>query len=177
MNNTPTNQAYYLLSSERLYFRALKIDDLAAWAAFFVNNPGEKFIGPIQDSSPEEKATFWLNRQICRYEKQEHGMLAGIRKSDGIMVGMAGLVHREINGLSELEIGYSVIPAYWNNGYATEMAQTIKMYANEVLKVNNLISMIMPGNTASEKVAINNGMHLDYLAHYDNMDLNLYRTN
>ena len=37
-------------------------------------------------------------------------------------VGIAGLLHQEVNGEVETEISYRMLPVYWNNGYATEAA-------------------------------------------------------
>jgi hypothetical protein len=38
---------YYYQESERLIFRKLELVDIDSWADFFVQNPMEKFVGPI----------------------------------------------------------------------------------------------------------------------------------
>ncbi|MFH0783156.1 MAG: GNAT family N-acetyltransferase [Pseudomonadota bacterium] len=68
-------------------------------------------------------------------------------------VGIAGLLHQEINGEVETEISYRVLPEYWNNGYATEAAKACKEYAENTLGKKGLVSMIHPRNQASIRVA------------------------
>ena len=62
------------------------------------------------------------------------------------------------NGREVLEIGYLFERAYWHNGYATEAARACKTYAFEVLKAEEVCSIIRDTNTASQRVAARNGM-------------------
>lgn len=171
-----SHSEYFQLESDRLFFRALSVADIPAWARFFENNPGEKFVGPVTSEMPEEKAKTWINRQLDRYAISEHGMLAVLEKQSKNLIGMAGLVHRQLHGKFELEIGYAVIPEYWTKGYATEMALTIKKYAHTYLKETNLVSMIALGNFASEKVALRNGMVPTEITTYEGMEITIFRT-
>ena len=68
-------------------------------------------------------------------------------------VGIAGLLHQEINGEVETEISYRMLPVYWNNGYATEAAKACKEYGENTLGKRRLISLIHPRNHASIRVA------------------------
>jgi [ribosomal protein S5]-alanine N-acetyltransferase len=74
-------------------------------------------------------------------------------KPDDQFIGIAGLLHQEIDNEAETEISYRMLPEYWNNGYATEAAKACKKYAENILEKNRLISLIHPQNHASICVA------------------------
>ena len=57
-----------------------------------------------------------------------------------------------------LEIGYLFERSYWHRGYATEAAKACKKYAFEILKANEVCSIIRDTNIASQNVAVRNGM-------------------
>ena len=63
-----------------------------------------------------------------------------------------------MDGQQEVEIGYLLAKEYWGRGLATEAAIAIKNYGFQQLNFNRLISLIVPENIASQKVAIKNGM-------------------
>ena len=149
---------YWKQESERLYYRRLVDADQALWEEFFVDNPNLVFFGFDLSLSKAQLAANWFAMQMERYEKQGTGMLAVRRKEDGKLIGMTGLLSREIEGENEFEIGYSLIPAYWRKGYATEMAQTMKAFGRKHQMTDRFVSMIHVDNIGSIKVAKNNGM-------------------
>ena len=57
-----------------------------------------------------------------------------------------------------LEIGYLFQRKYWHRGYATEAAKACKKYAFEVLDANEVCSIIIDTNVASQNVAVRNNM-------------------
>ena len=68
-------------------------------------------------------------------------------------VGIAGLLHQEIDGKVETEIAFRIRPEHWNNGYPTEAAKACKDYGGTVLPKKGFISLIHPQNNASKRVA------------------------
>jgi RimJ/RimL family protein N-acetyltransferase len=90
---------------------------------------------------------------LDHYEKYGYCLWKTILNSNGKFVGIAGLLHQEIDGEVETEISYRILPELWNNGYATEAAQACKEYAENILRKKKLISIIHPMNIASKRIA------------------------
>jgi RimJ/RimL family protein N-acetyltransferase len=53
----------------------------------------------------------------------------------------------------ECELGYTLDPAVWGQGYATEAVRCVRDYARDVLRLSYAISAIHPENTRSRRVA------------------------
>jgi ribosomal-protein-alanine N-acetyltransferase len=153
----------YLLigeESERLKFRLLHQDDFDTWLPFFEDKSVAPFLAMDPTKTKHELCEFWFSKVFNRYENDLGGMNALIDKSTGNFIGQCGLLVQEVEGISRLEVGYSILPKYWSKGYALEAAKKCKEFAFENNYTDTLISIIHPENIASEKVAIKNGMTL-----------------
>ena len=66
---------------------------------------------------------------------------------------------------------------YWHKGYAIEAATACKKYAFEILKADEICSIIRDTNIASQNVAIRNGMTMmgTWIKHYRGVDMTHYR--
>ncbi|MBS1577911.1 MAG: GNAT family N-acetyltransferase, partial [Bacteroidetes bacterium] len=58
-------------------------------------------------------------------------MNALIEKESGRLIGHCGLLVQTVDNITELEIAYSLLPEFWNKGYATEAASKCRDYAFE----------------------------------------------
>jgi RimJ/RimL family protein N-acetyltransferase len=80
---------------------------------------------------------------------------------------------QENEGKEILEIGYLFKKKHWKKGYATEAAKACRDYTFEVLKVENVYSIIRDSNTASQNVALRIGMKKvsETMKRYYDMDM------
>jgi RimJ/RimL family protein N-acetyltransferase len=169
----------YLLDgeeSERLKFRQISLNDYSEWLKFF-KNPDTSKHWVADDNTPEVECKQWYERQFERYVQGTGGMNALIEKESNKFVGHCGLLKQVVDGISELEIAYSLLPIFWNKAYASEAAIKCKNYAFENNLTNSLISIISLTNRASEKVALKVGMTLDKTTTYRSNDVNIFRIN
>src|SRR5690606_4365610 len=153
----------YLLEhqeSERLLFRKLRPSDFGQWLPFYQNPKSTQYWKGLP-SSPKEACKAQFDRVFERYENDLGGMNALILKTSGQLVGMCGLLVQTVDGVEELEIGYSILPRFWLQGFAFEAAEKCKHYAFREGFSNSLISIIHVDNVPSQKVASKNGMFLD----------------
>jgi len=129
--------------------------------------------------SPEETAA-WLRYTLASYDQLALGYLAVVRKADGALIGRCGLMDLVVEPTTpergirrgwfgreeapagvaltfEVELGYTLDPAVWGQGFATEAARCVRDYARDVLRLPYAISAILPLNARSRRVAQRSG--------------------
>lgn len=167
----------FLLShqqTQRLHFRPVSQNDFDQWVEFFKDPASFKYWdaprpGPAMDCQN------WYDRQLERYRNNEGGMNAIIETSTGELVGHGGLLIQQVDGLSEMEVAYSLLSKHRNKGYATEVAVRCRDFAFENNFAPSLISIISLSNTPSARVAEKNGMKVDKQTVYHENNVNIYR--
>jgi RimJ/RimL family protein N-acetyltransferase len=167
----------YLLNhaeTARLHFRPIAQEDCDAWLPFFKDPSSFKhWVAPEQD--PEDACREWFVRQKQRYNNNEGGMNALIEKASGKLIGYCGLLVQVVDHLTELEIGYSLLPDFRGKGFATEAARQCRDFAFENRFSESLISIISLTNTASMNVAIKNGMKAEKETVYKGNEVTIFR--
>lgn len=163
-----------ILETERLYLREMNQSDYESLCRILQDNETMyAYEGAFTDTEVQE----WLDRQITRYKKYNFGLWAVILKNTNKMIGQCGLTMQPWKDTEVLEIGYLFEKTYWHNGYATESARACKKYAFEILKADEVCSIIRDTNTASQNVALRNGMKIadKWIKHYRGVDMPHYR--
>jgi RimJ/RimL family protein N-acetyltransferase len=117
------------LNTERLRIRPLEKKDAGAWAGFFKNNDSLKFFSFDLNLPAAQLGEEWIEKQFRRYQENRFGLLALVKKDTNKLIGQCGLLLQEIEGQPEIEIGYHILPEYWGNGFASEAAQALKLFA------------------------------------------------
>ncbi len=161
--------------TERLKFRLLKIEDFNIWIELFEDIEVCKFLGVDKIETPEERCKLWFDMTFDRYKNNLGGANVILDKFTNEIIGQSGLIVRDIDGMQEIEIAYSILPDYRKKGYASESSKKCKDFAFENNFSKSLISIINTENINSEKVATNNGMTIDKTINYKDMLVNIYR--
>jgi len=84
--------------------------------------------------------------------------------TDRQVVGQAGLMIFDTRGWTpstwadagshaQPELGWALLRAHWGHGYATEAAAAIRDWAHEFRSIDRLVSLILPENFRSQRVA------------------------
>jgi len=163
-----------VLETERLYLREMKQSDFNSLCKILQDEDTMyAYEGAFRDDEVQE----WLDRQISRYRKWNFGLWAVILKETDEMIGQCGLTMQPWKDTELLEIGYLFERLYWHNGYDTEAAKACKKYAFEILKADEVCSIIRDTNIASQNVAKRNGMIKKdtWTKHYKGVDMPHYR--
>ncbi len=163
-----------ILETERLYLRKMDANDFDALCRILQD---EETMYAYEGAFTDAEVQQWLDRQLARYAQYDFGLWAVVLKETAEMIGQCGLTVQPWNGEEVLEIGYLFERKYWHHGYATEAAIACKHYAFEVLGADEVCSIIRDTNTASQNVAIRNGMTVKdtWIKHYRGVDMPHYR--
>ena len=167
----------YLLNGEetkRILFRKINRSDFNDWLEFHKNPvTSEHWIS--KKKSPEAECEKWYARQHFRYKNNLGGMNALVEKQTGKLIGHCGLLVQTVDGETELEIGYSLLPEFWNRGFATEAAKKCRDFAFGNKLSASIISIISLTNKPSENVALKNGMRIHKQTTYHMNNVNIFR--
>ena len=168
----PMNSEHCILETTRLRFRRLTMRDLDPLAAFYADPEVMRYVGAGLPRSREETRAR-LQELIDAEARQGFGVWALLDRADGTFLGRAGLAVWNIAGRREVEILYLLGRPYWGRGLATEAAAAIRDYGLNMLSEPRLISLIYPGNRASQRVAEKAGLRYErdvtFMEHVLNM--------
>ncbi len=132
-------------------------DDLALLLA----NETVHALWPEPKTKNREQSRQFFERVQVQYQNLGYSFWAVIRSEDMQFLGICGLLPEEINGKKEVEVGYRIQDEFWGMGYGTEAAQATMQYAHKNLGWSSIISLILPANRQSIRVAEKNGLNPD----------------
>jgi RimJ/RimL family protein N-acetyltransferase len=138
-----------LPDASRLVFREMTPGDLDDMAAL-LGDPDVMTYYPRPKTRQE--AAQWIDWNRRLYRTHGHGLWL-LATGKGEFVGDCGLTPQVVDGVTELEVGYHVLPAFQGRGYATEAAAACRDFARAVLGSTRLIAIIHPDNRPSQRVA------------------------
>lgn len=162
-----------LIETERLIIRMFGMDDFDALAPILGDSEVMEYsvAGALDRAAARD---YFQKRFLGQYEYCGFGFWALIDRNDGSLVGFAGLIIQEIEGMEEVELGYRLARRYWGLGLATEAVLAIRDYAFQELGLERLISIIEPRNVRSIRVAEKIGMKLAFQDTFHGFDVNIY---
>ena len=139
-----------MLSTERLLIREFTELD-APVILELLNSPLYiKNIGDRNVRTLAEAEGFVSDRIMASYAQHGYGMYAVVLIDTNVVVGMCGLVNRDI--LPHVDIGFGFLPDYMGQGYAYESAKAVKKYAEVELGLSPLLGVTDKKNTPSIKL-------------------------
>jgi ribosomal-protein-alanine N-acetyltransferase len=147
-----------ILETEHLLFRPLTLSDLDDLAELYADPEVMRFLGGPRSRADVQHA---LSGYIREYEIYGHSFFATIQKSDQRFIGQCGLLRQEVEGESEIELGYLLAPEYWQRGLALEGISALKVFGLQQMGFTRIVSLIPPGNVAAIHIAEQIGMEYE----------------
>jgi len=152
---TPLIYDVPILETERLTLRQFQDQDGPAFARLNADPEVRRFLG---EGVPLDEEESWrlMATIVGHWVLRGYGFWVVEEKSTRTFLGRVGLWYPL--GWPGLEIGWAISREYWRQGFAKESASAVMDYAFRVMKVPELISLIVPANEPSIRVATSLGM-------------------
>jgi RimJ/RimL family protein N-acetyltransferase len=147
------------IETERLTLRSFRDDDLDAYFAI-MDTPGVRASLHMPDDFDPTAAWFQMASWQGMWDLRGWGQWAVELRSTGELIGRAGTNWPARPDWPGLEVGWAFDPAHWGHGYATEAGEASVEWAFATHDVGELVSVILPENTASQAVARRLGFEL-----------------
>jgi RimJ/RimL family protein N-acetyltransferase len=139
-----------ILETDRLILRRLSIDD-DEFILGLVNDPlWLRFIGDRGVHTLADARDYILKGPVAMYARLGFGLYLVERKSDGIPMGICGLIKRD--ALEDVDLGFAFLPEYRAQGYAYESAAAVLAYGQSVFSLKRIVAITSPDNDRSAKL-------------------------
>jgi RimJ/RimL family protein N-acetyltransferase len=139
--------AVKVVETERLILRQLSVAD-AAFMLRLLNEPSFlRYIGDRGVRTLDNARDYILKGPVSSYQRLGFGLYLVELKSDGVAIGICGLVKRE--SLPDVDVGFAFLPEYWSKGYAVESAAAVLNYARDVAGLKRVVAITSRENAGS----------------------------
>jgi RimJ/RimL family protein N-acetyltransferase len=158
-------------TTPRLLLRRWRESDRAAFAAMNADPRVMEFFPSILSREESDRAV--TERIYAHFERYGFGLCAAELRETGAFTGFIGLAVPAFKAHFTpcVEIGWRLAAEYWGRGLATEGAREMVRYAFDVLALDELVSMTVPGNIRSRRVMEKLGMTRDPADDFDNPNI------
>ena len=135
------------LETQRLILRRLNAGD-APFILTLLNEPSFiRYIGDKSVRDLEGAQQYILNGPVASYDRHGFGLnLVELRESQ-TPIGICGLLKRD--ELPDPDIGFALVPDFWNKGFAFEAATAVLQDARARLSVERILAITSLDNEAS----------------------------
>lgn len=123
-----------------------------------------------------ERVRDWIDWNVRLYRDHGFGLWLLTLRETGEFVGECGLTPQVVEGTTEIEVGYQLLTAFWGRGLASEAAAACRDFARDVARLDRLVALIDPRNTASQHVAASIGLAYERDATFPTKTLRVYAT-
>lgn len=138
------------IETERLLLREYNLNDVPFIFKLMNSEGWLKNIGDRNIKTLEDAEAYMQKNYLSSYEKHGFGPYLVTLKEDGTPIGSSGLYKRD--NLDFPDVGFAFLSEFANKGYAYESAKAVMNYAAEKLKLQTIVGITLPENSASIKL-------------------------
>lgn len=161
-NNLP---AVRVLETARLRLSPLSADD-AEFILGLLNEPSFlRFIGDRGVRTMDDARRYIEEGPVASYARHGFGLLRVALKADDTPIGICGVLKRDT--LPEPDLGFSLLPAYWDRGYAREAASAVIQQARRELGLGLILAITSVDNEPSIRLLGKLGFRFERLIRVD----------
>ncbi len=155
----------YIIETERLILRPLKIDDAEAVYQWVSDERVAKYM-VYNTYTSVDAVVDWLTSLQAPDEEYHFGF---VRKEDNLLVG-SGSIGPDNKKIGFWGFGYNLRYDCWGNGYATEATKAMMKFANKHFDVVKFSSSHVEQNKASGHVMEKCGLHFTNYGEFQKLD-------
>lgn len=149
------------IETARLRLTPLSEDD-ADFIAGLLNEPSFlRYIGDRGVRNADDARRYIREGPVASYARHGYGLLRVGLKPSGTPIGICGVLRRDT--LPEPDLGFSLLPAYWSQGYALEAAEAALRHAREVQNVGRVLAITNTDNEPSMRLLARLGFRFERL--------------
>lgn len=145
----PTDTTMYRLETERLILERLRAEHREDLGRVHRDPQVMATLGGVRGPEETERVLAAID---LHWEQYGFGLWAVRAKASGLFAGRGGLKHTYINDRDEVEVAYALLPQYWGQGLATELAVASVRAGFELLQRPDLVCFTVTTNRASQRV-------------------------
>ncbi len=138
------------IETERLLLREITSEDLDEFArVIFADIDVLRYMAK-RDLTPLERAERARKVSAENWLKHGYGGWLITDKNNGKVIGSCDFDMEEV--IDGVELGYTIGKEYWSKGIATETAKAAIRFGFETAKMERIVGVVVPENTASWRV-------------------------
>lgn len=147
------------LFSPRLRYVSFTPEHLNDYFSLESNPLVMKYYRRKASTSLEDSKPFFEKYMNYMARHPQYGGFSVFHRDSGEFIGIAVIMHIELNDQNnDFELGYRLDPKFWNQGYATEMAQRMLEYGFHERGLTEIFGTINPENIISGQILKKIGM-------------------
>jgi len=105
-----------------------------------------------------EQTAEYMQRNLQHWADHGFGIWLLHDRDTGAVVGRVLLRNLPLDGTMEVEVGYSVMPAFWGRGLAVEASARCLEIGRDCLGLSRIVAVTLPDNARSRRVMEKLGM-------------------
>lgn len=156
----------------RLLLTRIGAGDLDDMLAMYSDARVARALGGAQ---PESDIAALVDRLAQQWDTHGFGWWTVRDPASGRFIGRGGLRRVTIDDVPEVEVGYALVPEYWNRGLATELARVSVAQGFVRLALADVVSFTLQANHGSRRVMEKTGLHYERDVARAGMQQVLYR--
>lgn len=157
----------------RLAAERLRAVHLAEIARMHEDASQMAFIGGVRSA---EQTAAYMTRSLEHWETHGFGVWILRDRQTNDVAGRVLLRVMPLDGVDEIEVGYSFHAEFWGRGLAAEAAAAAMAHGRDALGFQHFVALTAPDHVISQRVLIKVGMHFDREIDRDGGQLALFRT-
>jgi [ribosomal protein S5]-alanine N-acetyltransferase len=148
-----------LCQTARLNLRRMSLDDAHFIVELLNDSSFLRFVGDKGVKTAEDARRYILTGPMDSYERHGFGLWLVELKDTNTPIGICGLLKRDT--LSDVDIGFALLPQYRSQGYAFESAAAVMDYGRNVLGLKRIVAITNDDNVGSIRVLEKIGLRFD----------------